>query len=81
MYILRLGHLDVKGMLRAVGEEALLRHALYICEQGIEKTKALPKVRLVDDAIMHQSLVQYCGFVVLHCCVTIVKWIQQMLLK
>jgi len=39
VYILRLGHLDIKGMLRAVGEDAVLRYALYICEQGIQKTK------------------------------------------
>ena len=45
VYILRIGHLDIKGMLRGVGEEALLRHALYICEQGIEKTRNIPQIR------------------------------------
>eukprot|EP00116_Pleurobrachia_bachei_P002101 sb/3462363/ len=44
VYVLRLGHMDVKGVLRSVGEEALLRHALYICEQGIEKTKETPTI-------------------------------------
>ena len=45
VYILRLGHLDIKGMLRAVGEDALLRYALYICEQGIQKTNATAQIR------------------------------------
>ena len=45
VYILRLGHLDIKGMLRAVGEDALLRYALYICEQGIQKTNATSQIR------------------------------------
>ncbi|CAB1344155.1 unnamed protein product [Coregonus sp. 'balchen'] len=34
LYILRLGHLDTKGLLKALGEEALLRHVLWINEEG-----------------------------------------------
>lgn len=36
IYILRLGHLDVKGLLKSIGEELLLRHALHICEEGLQ---------------------------------------------
>ncbi|XP_063682902.1 SEC14-like protein 1 isoform X3 [Bolinopsis microptera] len=49
VYILRLGHLDIKGMLRAVGEDALLRYALYICEQGIQKTNATAQIRYLSS--------------------------------
>ncbi|KNC22721.1 Protein real-time [Lucilia cuprina] len=37
IYILRLGHMDVKGLLKAIGSEGLLKLALHICEEGIEK--------------------------------------------
>lgn len=36
MYILRLGHMDVKGLLKSIGEEVLLRHALHVCEEGLQ---------------------------------------------
>lgn len=36
IYILRLGHMDVKGLLKSIGEEVLLRHALHICEEGLQ---------------------------------------------
>ncbi|CAD7085860.1 unnamed protein product [Hermetia illucens] len=36
MYILRLGHMDVKGLLKAVGEEGLLKLSLHICEEGMQ---------------------------------------------
>lgn len=41
LYILRLGHMDVKGLLKALGEEGLLQLALHICEEGL---------RLLDEA-------------------------------
>ncbi|KAH8375703.1 hypothetical protein KR009_002629 [Drosophila setifemur] len=37
VYILRLGHMDVKGLLKSLGMEGLLRLALHICEEGIQK--------------------------------------------
>ncbi|XP_017048396.1 protein real-time [Drosophila ficusphila] len=37
LYILRLGHMDVKGLLKSLGMEGLLRLALHICEEGIQK--------------------------------------------
>lgn len=36
IFILRLGHLDVKGLLKSIGEEVLLKHALHICEEGLQ---------------------------------------------
>lgn len=36
LYLLRLGHMDVKGLLKSVGEEGLLRLTLQICEKGLE---------------------------------------------
>ncbi|KAM9125649.1 SEC14-like protein 5 isoform 2-T2 [Pangshura tecta] len=34
LYILRLGQMDTKGLVKALGEESLLRHVLSINEQG-----------------------------------------------
>ncbi|XP_073504654.1 SEC14-like protein 5 [Phyllobates terribilis] len=34
LYILRLGQIDTKGLLKALGEEAILRHVLSINEEG-----------------------------------------------
>lgn len=36
LYILRLGHMDVKGLLKSIGEEILLKLALQICEEGLQ---------------------------------------------
>lgn len=36
IYILRLGQMDVKGLLKSIGEEMLLKHALHICEEGLQ---------------------------------------------
>lgn len=36
IYILRLGHMDVKGLLKSIGEENLLKHCLHICEEGLQ---------------------------------------------
>ncbi|XP_037958473.1 protein real-time [Teleopsis dalmanni] len=37
IYILRLGHMDVKGLLKSIGTEGLLKLSLHICEEGIQK--------------------------------------------
>ncbi|XP_076455450.1 SEC14-like protein 1 [Babylonia areolata] len=36
LYILRLGQMDVKGLMRSVGEEAILKHVLAKNEEGIK---------------------------------------------
>ncbi|KAF4092678.1 hypothetical protein AMELA_G00023480 [Ameiurus melas] len=37
LYILRLGQMDTKGLVRALGEEFLLRHVLSINEEGLRR--------------------------------------------
>uniref|UniRef100_A0A3B4CA28 SEC14 like lipid binding 1 n=1 Tax=Pygocentrus nattereri TaxID=42514 RepID=A0A3B4CA28_PYGNA len=37
LYILRLGQMDTKGLVRALGEESLLRHVLSINEEGLSR--------------------------------------------
>ncbi|XP_075422265.1 SEC14-like protein 5 [Ascaphus truei] len=37
LYILRLGQMDTKGLLKALGEESILRHVLSINEEGQKK--------------------------------------------
>ncbi|XP_072550070.1 SEC14-like protein 1 [Salminus brasiliensis] len=37
LYILRLGQMDTKGLVRALGEEPLLRHVLSINEEGLRR--------------------------------------------
>ncbi|KAF7698182.1 SEC14-like protein 1 [Silurus meridionalis] len=37
LYILRLGQMDTKGLVRALGEESLLRHVLSINEEGLKR--------------------------------------------
>ncbi|KAK6301075.1 hypothetical protein J4Q44_G00291730 [Coregonus suidteri] len=44
LYILRLGHLDTKGLLKALGEEALLRHVLWINEEGQKRCEENTKI-------------------------------------
>lgn len=36
MYILKLGSCDVKGLLKSIGEEGLLKLTLHICEEGLK---------------------------------------------
>ncbi|KAL7070356.1 hypothetical protein ACQ4LE_010254 [Meloidogyne hapla] len=38
LFILRLGQMDIKGLLRSVGLEAIVKFTLSICEQGLLKT-------------------------------------------
>jgi len=35
LYLLRLGQMDVKGLVKSVGEDGLLKHTLHICEEGL----------------------------------------------
>ncbi|KAF2356884.1 CRAL-TRIO lipid binding domain [Trinorchestia longiramus] len=39
LFLLRLGQMDVKGLVKSVGEEGLLRHTLAICEEGLRLTE------------------------------------------
>ncbi|XP_058451749.1 protein real-time isoform X2 [Malaya genurostris] len=39
LYILRLGNMDVKGLLKSVGEDELLKLTLHICEEGLKLMK------------------------------------------
>ena len=41
LYIIKLGNMDVKGLLKSIGEESLLRLVLYICEQGLKRMEDL----------------------------------------
>ena len=41
LYVIKLGTMDVKGLLKSIGEEGLLRLTLYICEQGLKKMEEL----------------------------------------
>ena len=44
MYVLRLGQLDTKGLLRAVGVETIVKIVLTIIEQGLLKTAEATKL-------------------------------------
>uniref|UniRef100_A0A182JLI4 CRAL-TRIO domain-containing protein n=1 Tax=Anopheles atroparvus TaxID=41427 RepID=A0A182JLI4_ANOAO len=44
LYILRLGTMDVKGLLKSVGEDELLKLTLHICEQGLKLMKEATQV-------------------------------------
>lgn len=37
LYILRLGLMDVKGLMKSVGEENLLKHVLWVNEEGLRR--------------------------------------------
>lgn len=43
IFILRLGHMDVKGLLKSIGEEGLLKLTLFICEEGLQLIHAANK--------------------------------------
>ncbi|XP_022092458.1 SEC14-like protein 1 isoform X2 [Acanthaster planci] len=43
LYIVRLGQMDVKGLIKAAGEEAILRHVLSINEEGLRRTEEATK--------------------------------------
>ncbi|KAL2086412.1 hypothetical protein ACEWY4_017471 [Coilia grayii] len=44
LYILRLGQMDTKGLVKALGEEALLRHVLSINEEGQKRCEENTKI-------------------------------------
>uniref|UniRef100_A0A182NBD2 Protein real-time n=1 Tax=Anopheles dirus TaxID=7168 RepID=A0A182NBD2_9DIPT len=44
LYILRLGTMDVKGLLKSVGEDELLKLTLHICEEGLRLMKDATKL-------------------------------------
>lgn len=37
LYVLKLGQMDVKGLIRSVGEEAVLKHVLSVNEEGLRR--------------------------------------------
>lgn len=43
LYVLRLGTMDVKGLLKSIGEEGLLKLTLHICEEGLKKMEEQTK--------------------------------------
>ncbi|KAL5018685.1 hypothetical protein ScPMuIL_004407 [Solemya velum] len=45
LYLLRLGQMDVKGLMKSVGEEAILRHILTVNEEGIRRVEQATKKR------------------------------------
>ncbi|XP_078690723.1 SEC14-like protein 1 isoform X3 [Branchiostoma floridae x Branchiostoma belcheri] len=45
LFILRLGQMDVKGLLKACGEEAILRHILSVNEEGLRRCEEATKAR------------------------------------
>lgn len=44
LYVLRLGNMDVKGLLKSVGEDELLKLTLHICEEGLKLMKEATKM-------------------------------------
>ncbi|XP_046681100.1 SEC14-like protein 1 isoform X2 [Homalodisca vitripennis] len=38
LYLLRLGQMDVKGLLKTIGEDGLLKLTLHVCEEGLRLT-------------------------------------------
>jgi hypothetical protein len=41
LYVMRLGNMDVKGLIRSIGEDGLINLTLYICEKGLKKMEEL----------------------------------------
>ncbi|XP_075220427.1 real-time isoform X2 [Lycorma delicatula] len=46
LYLLRLGQMDVKGLLKTIGEDGLLKLTMHVCEEGL---------RLTDDATLKRE--------------------------
>jgi hypothetical protein len=44
LFVINLGNMDVKGLLKSIGEDGLLRLTLYICEKGLKKMEELTKL-------------------------------------
>lgn len=51
LFILRLGYMDLKGTLKTIGTEGLMKLTVFICEVGLEKIKAnsVPNWSLIID--------------------------------
>ncbi|CAG5123336.1 unnamed protein product, partial [Candidula unifasciata] len=45
LYIIKLGQMDVKGLMRSVGEEAILRHVLAVNEEGLKRAEEATQKR------------------------------------
>ncbi len=43
LFVLRLGQMDIKGLLRAIGEDGLVKFVLSTCEEGLKKTQEATK--------------------------------------
>jgi hypothetical protein len=41
LYVIKLGNMDVKGLLKSIGEEGLVKLTLYICEQGLKRMEEM----------------------------------------
>lgn len=54
IYILRLGHMDVKGLLKSIGEDGLLKLTLHICEEGLTLIDAASRAH--DRPVVSWSL-------------------------
>lgn len=39
VYLLRLGQMDVKGLLKTIGEDGLLKLTMHVCEEGLRLTE------------------------------------------
>jgi len=39
LYILRLGQMDVKGFIKSIGQEGLVKLTLHVCEEGLKKAE------------------------------------------
>ncbi|XP_067128421.1 SEC14-like protein 1 isoform X1 [Centruroides vittatus] len=39
LYILRLGQMDVKGFIKSIGEEGLVKLTLHVCEEGLRRAE------------------------------------------
>ncbi|ESP04007.1 hypothetical protein LOTGIDRAFT_212187 [Lottia gigantea] len=45
LYILRLGQMDVKGLMKSAGEEAILKHVLSVNEEGLRRAEGATNKR------------------------------------
>ncbi|CAN8002366.1 unnamed protein product [Ixodes hexagonus] len=39
MYVLRLGQVDMKGFIKSIGEQGLVKLTLHLCEEGLKRTE------------------------------------------
>ncbi|XP_028967454.1 SEC14-like protein 1 [Galendromus occidentalis] len=39
MYVFRLGQIDIKGFIKSIGQEGVMKLVLHICEQGLQLTE------------------------------------------